>query len=44
MVARCLTRCDEDDIVGAVRVLRVLSDTRGVQTQGPVWQISGQTV
>jgi hypothetical protein len=44
MVRRCLERCDEADIVGVVRVLRVLSDTRPVQTQGPVWQISGRTV
>jgi hypothetical protein len=43
MVRRCLERCDENGIVGHVRALRVLSDTRPVQTQGPVWQISGQT-
>ena len=44
MVRRCLERCDENDIVGAVDVLRVLSDTHPVQTQGPVWQIEGRTV
>jgi hypothetical protein len=44
MVARCLSRCDEDGIQGNVAVLRVLSDTRPVQTQGPVWQIDGKTV
>jgi hypothetical protein len=44
MVARCHSRCDEDGIRGTVRVLRVLSDTRPVATQGPVWQLDGQTV
>jgi hypothetical protein len=44
MVRRCLERCDEAGIRGTVRVLRVLSDTRPVQTQGPVWQLSGRTV
>jgi hypothetical protein len=44
MVRRCLERCDDDRIYGAVSVLRVLSDTRPVLTQGPVWQISGRTV
>jgi len=44
MVRRCLERCDEAGIRGSVRVLRVLSDTRPVQTQGPVWQLSGRTV
>ena len=36
MVRRCLERCDEDGIRGTARVLRVLSDTAPVQTQGPV--------
>jgi hypothetical protein len=44
MVERCLERCDEDGIRGTVRILRALSDTRPVQTQGPVWQLSGRTV
>jgi hypothetical protein len=44
MVRRCLERCDESGILGTARVLRVLSDTQPVLTQGPVWQISGQTV
>jgi hypothetical protein len=44
MVARCLSRCDEDGMRGAVRVLRVLSGSRPVGTQGPVWQIDGLTV
>ena len=44
MVRRCLERCDADGIAGHVHVLRALSDTQPVQTQGPVWQISGRTV
>jgi hypothetical protein len=44
MVRRCLERCDEIGVTGSVSVLRVLSDTQPVLTQGPVWQISGQTV
>jgi len=44
MVARCLARCDEDGIRGEVRILRALSATKPVQTQGPVWQLEGNTV
>jgi hypothetical protein len=41
MVARCFARCDEAGFVGGVEVLRVLSDTRLVATQGPTWVVSG---
>jgi hypothetical protein len=44
MVARCFERCDERGIRGTVRVLRALSDTRPVGTQGPVWYLGGRTV
>jgi hypothetical protein len=44
MVRRCLERCDAAGITGRVEVLRVLSDTRPVGTQGPVWQIDGRMV
>jgi hypothetical protein len=44
MVRRCLERCDEAGIRGTVELVRVLSDTQHVQTQGPVWQLSGRTV
>jgi hypothetical protein len=44
MVSRCLSRCEEDGIRGEVRILRALSATRPVQTQGPVWQLEGRTV
>ena len=44
MVRRCLARLDEAGIPGAVRVLRALSDTHHVSTQGPVWMIGGKAV
>lgn len=44
MARRCLERCDEENIRGSVAVLRALSDTRLVWTQGPVWMLDGQTV
>lgn len=44
MARRCLQRLDEEGIRGAVRVLRALSDTRPVQTQGPVWYVDGKSV
>jgi hypothetical protein len=44
MVRRCLERVDEEGVVGRVRVLRVLSDTRPVATQGPVWYVGGRAV
>jgi hypothetical protein len=44
MAKRCFERCDEERIHGSVTVLRVLSDSRHVGTQGPVWLMSGKTV
>ncbi len=44
MVRRCLARLDEEGIPGRVRVLRALSDTHPVGTQGPVWTIGGKAV
>jgi len=44
MVRRCLARLDEEGIPGRARVLRVLSDTHPVGTQGPVWTIGGKAV
>jgi hypothetical protein len=44
MVHRCLARLDDEGIPGAVRVLRALSDTNPVGTQGPVWYIGGKAV
>lgn len=44
MVTRCLERCDAAELRGSVEVLRVLSDTRLVATQGPTWLLSGKNV
>ena len=44
MARRCLERCDEADIRGSIAMLRVLSDTHLVSTQGPVWILDGQTI
>ena len=42
MVRRCLERLDAAGIPGTVRILRALSDTHPVQTQGPVWYVGGR--
>ena len=44
MARRCLERLDEEGITGSLRALRVLSDTRPVATQGPVWRLGGRAV
>jgi hypothetical protein len=44
MARRCFARCDAEEIRGGVGILRVLSDTALVATQGPVWIVDGQTV
>jgi hypothetical protein len=44
MMARCLERVDADGITGRLTVLRVLSDTHNVATQGPVWRVEGKAV
>jgi len=44
MTQRCLERCDEEQITGQVAIVRALSDTRPVATQGPVWYVGGKTV
>jgi hypothetical protein len=44
MVRRCLARLDEGGIPGEVRILRALSDTHPVGTQGPVWYVKGKAV
>jgi hypothetical protein len=44
MTRRCLERLDEDGIRGDVRILRALSDTKPVSTQGPVWYLGGRAV
>jgi hypothetical protein len=44
MVRRCLERMDEEGIEARLRILRVLSDTDPVATQGPVWYVEGKAV
>jgi hypothetical protein len=44
MVRRCLERVDEAELPGTVRVLRHMSDTHPIGTQGPVWYIDGKAV
>ena len=44
MVERCFERLDERSIPAEVRILRALSDTRPVATQGPVWYVGGKVV
>jgi hypothetical protein len=44
MTRRCLERLDEAGIRGELRILRVLSDTEPVATQGPVWYVEGRSV
>lgn len=44
MVRRSLERLDEREIPAEVRVLHVLSDTKPVNTQGPVWYVEGKAV
>jgi hypothetical protein len=44
MVVRCFERLDAAGIGGSVEILRALSDTRPVGTQGPVWYVGGKVV
>jgi len=44
MTRRCLERLDQEGIRGELRILRVLSGTEHVATQGPVWYAGGRAV
>ncbi len=44
MARRCFERLDEEGIGGAVSVLRVLSDTHPVATQGSSWIVAGRVL
>jgi hypothetical protein len=44
MTRRCLARADAEGITGRVSILRALSDTHNVDTQGPVWYVEGKAV
>ena len=44
MTARCLERVDAEGVTGRLTILRALSDTHNVATQGPVWRVEGKAV
>lgn len=44
MVRRCLERLDEERIRGRLEILRLISGSRPVATQGPVWRVGGRAV
>ncbi|HEX3267053.1 MAG TPA: hypothetical protein VHQ98_03610 [Gaiellaceae bacterium] len=44
MMRRCQERLDGEGIKGRLRILRALSDTKPVATQGPVWYVGGRSV
>jgi hypothetical protein len=44
MARRCFERLGAEGISGTLRVLYVLSDTKPVYTQGPVWYAGGRVV
>ena len=44
MARRCFERLDAEGITGSTRVLRVLSQTDNVSTQGPVWYVDGRVL
>jgi hypothetical protein len=44
MARRCLARLDEAGLPGSVTILRALSDTDNVATQGPVWRVGGKAL
>ncbi len=43
MARRCFERCDAEGITGTIEILRVISGSRHVATQGPVWLSAGKT-
>jgi hypothetical protein len=44
MTRRCLERLEQEGIRGELRIVRVLSGTEHVATQGPVWYVEGRAV
>jgi hypothetical protein len=44
MARRCFERLEDEAIGGRVTVLRVLSDTHNVATQGAVWYVGGKAL
>jgi hypothetical protein len=44
MAERCFERLDEEEIAGSVTVLRALSDTRPIASQGSSWIVAGRVL
>jgi hypothetical protein len=44
MARRCFERLDDEGIVGSVSILRVLSDTQPVASQGSSWIVGGHVL
>jgi len=44
MARRCFERVDDEEIAGSVSVLRVLSDTHPVASQGSSWIVAGRVL
>ncbi len=44
MAGRCFARCDEEAITGRVSILRTLSETDLIGTQGPAWRVGGKVL
>ncbi|HVM17874.1 MAG TPA: hypothetical protein VM290_09860 [Gaiellaceae bacterium] len=44
MTRRCFERLDRENVRGTIAILRALSETRHVATQGPVWYVGGRAV
>lgn len=44
MTRRSFERLDEQGIGGSIRLVRVMSDSQPVASQGPVWRIGGRSV
>ena len=44
MTRRVLQRLDDQRVGGSIRLVRVLSGSQPVGTQGPVWRIAGRSV
>jgi hypothetical protein len=44
MARRCFERLDDEGVEAGVTVLRIVSDTDNVATQGPVWYVGGRVL
>ena len=44
MARRCFERCDAEGLTGRASVLRALSETDNVATQGAVWYVGGRVL